>query len=67
MFVAAGVVLVVATGFDDASVVVAFVVVLVAVIVGVLEATDEISAVDVDATRTRGVVVEMGADEVAST
>jgi len=41
--------------------------VLVAVTAGVLEAIFAISAVEVDATRASGVVVEMGEDEVAST
>ena len=73
MFVAAGVAPVVTAGLVEAvavvvnGVLVAAVVVLVAVIGGVLEAIVAIRAVDVDATRARGVVVETGMDEVAST
>jgi hypothetical protein len=51
----------------DGEVVVAAVVVLVVVIAGVLEPMDAISAVDVEATRARGGVVETGGDELAST
>jgi hypothetical protein len=65
--------LVVTTGLVDAvaggiaAVFVAAGVVLVAVIAGVLEAMVATKAVDVEATRARGVVVGTGMDEVAST
>jgi hypothetical protein len=70
--VAAGVVLVVTPGLVEAAVVVTAVVVAAVVVPddvvsGELEATVAINAVDVDATRARGVVVEKGMDEVAST
>ena len=70
---AAGVVAVVITKLVEAVVasvavvLVAAVVVLVAVIGGVLEAMVAIKAVEVEATRASGVVVETGMDEVAST
>jgi hypothetical protein len=66
---AAGVVFAATTGLDEATVVVvgAVVVVLVALITGELEEVVAINAVDVDAMRATGVLVETEGDEVAST